>query len=186
MPILWRHARRNLCRDRNAGADRISAYPRACSGAGADRHRQAPQHENRQEGQSLYASDQGRDVMRYCTHCLYPETKPDLTFDDEGKCSACLAFEAREAIDWDARAADFKRIITWAKVNSRMRGSAYDCIVPVSGGKDSHHQVLIALENDLKVLAVTAETDHLSEIGRRNLDNIARLGVDHIEVKTNP
>jgi len=124
--------------------------------------------------------------MRYCTHCLYPETKPDLTFDDEGKCSACLAFEAREAIDWDARASDFKRIITWAKVNSRMRGSAYDCIVPVSGGKDSHHQVLIALENDLKVLAVTAETDHLSEIGRRNLDNIARLGVDHIEVKTNP
>lgn len=124
--------------------------------------------------------------MKYCTRCLYPATKPDLTFDDAGVCSACQAFEARNAVDWDARGTDLAKVMSNARREAQDRGASYDCIVPVSGGKDSHHQVLTALEWNMRVLAVTAETDHLTPIGRRNLDNIAKLGCDHIEVKTNP
>ena len=71
---------------------------------------------------------------------------------------------------------------------ARHRGAAYDCIVPVSGGKDSHYQCIVALrDHGLRVLAVTAETDHLSDIGRRNLDNIAKLGCKRtLRSKTNP
>ena len=65
-------------------------------------------------------------------------------------------------------------------------GSNYDCIVPVSGGKDSTYQVIRMLELGLNPLCVTATTDHLSEIGRRNIENIKSLGVDYIEVTTNP
>src|SRR5690606_31636853 len=56
--------------------------------------------------------------------------------------------------------------------------------IPVSGGKDSHFQVIMALKYGLRPLCVTATTDYLSDLGRRNLDNLQRLGVDCIEVST--
>lgn len=124
--------------------------------------------------------------MKFCTRCLYPDTKPDLTFNEEGVCAACTAFEARAVVDWDARADDFLKVVMKARTEARDREALYDCVVPVSGGKDSHHQVLTALDYGLRVLAVTATTDHLTDIGRRNLNNIAKLGVDHIEVATDP
>jgi N-acetyl sugar amidotransferase len=124
--------------------------------------------------------------MRYCTRCLYCSTKPDLTFSEDGLCSACQAFDARSLIDWADREKQFQHLVVETRREARHRGAAYDCVVPVSGGKDSHAQVLKALDYGLRVLAVTAETDHLSAIGRRNLDNISKLGCDHIEVKTNP
>jgi N-acetyl sugar amidotransferase len=125
--------------------------------------------------------------MKYCVRCLYPvDTKPDMTVNEDGLCSACQAFDARSQIDWDDRAKQFQHLTVETRREARNRGAAYDCVVPVSGGKDSHYQVLTALDHGLRVLAVTAETDHLSAIGRRKLDNIAKLGCDHIEVKTNP
>jgi N-acetyl sugar amidotransferase len=122
----------------------------------------------------------------YCRNCVLPSSKPDLHFDSSGLCSACQAFDARALIDWNERQKQFQHLVVETHREARDRGAAYDCVVPVSGGKDSHAQVLKALDYGLKVLAVTAETDHLSAIGRRNLDNIAKLGVDHIEIKTNP
>jgi len=122
-------------------------------------------------------------MIRYCTRCLYPETKPDLWFDDRGVCSACLAFEKRGGVDWQSREREF------VEVTNRYRstdGSNYDAVVPVSGGKDSTYQVIRLLEHGLNPLCVTATTDSLTPIGRRNLDNIRRLGVDHIEVTVNP
>jgi N-acetyl sugar amidotransferase len=124
--------------------------------------------------------------MKYCTRCLYPASKPDLLFDDDGICSACQAFDARSLIDWEDREKQFQRLAIATRREARHRSAAHDCVVPVSGGKDSHYQVIKAMDYGLRVLAVTAETDHLSDIGRRNLDNIAKLGCDHIEVKTNP
>lgn len=120
--------------------------------------------------------------MKYCTRCIYPDTKPDLTFNDEGVCSACLAFEARQSIDWEARKLQFKSLVSNIEVDSNQ---PYHCVIPVSGGKDSHYQIIKALEYDLRPLAVTAITDDLSDIGRRNLDNIAKLGVDHVSVAVN-
>ena len=61
-----------------------------------------------------------------------PETKPDLAFNEEGKCSACIAFEERDNVDWNAREKDLKNIFKTFK-----KKSYWDCVVPVSGGKDS-------------------------------------------------
>jgi N-acetyl sugar amidotransferase len=118
--------------------------------------------------------------LRYCIRCLYPSTKPRLTFDETGLCSACQAFDQRPEINWKAREAEFRVLVELAKAEKR----PYDCIVPVSGGKDSHYQVLKALEYGLRPLAVTAMTDHLTAVGWRNLRNIANLGVDHVMVQT--
>ena len=121
-------------------------------------------------------------MIRLCTRCLYPDTKPDLFFDEEGVCSACRSFESRAVVDWDARRAELDAL------TARYRnadGRNYDCIVPVSGGKDSTYQVIRLLELDLNPLCVTATTDSLSDIGRRNIENIKRLGVDYLEMTTN-
>ena len=122
-------------------------------------------------------------MIRYCSRCLYPETKPDIWFDDRGVCSACVGFERRKVVDWALRREEF------LNVTGRYRspnGSNYYCIVPVSGGKDSTYQVIRVLEQGLNPVCVTATTDSPSKIGRRNLQNISKLGVDHIEVTMNP
>ncbi len=121
-------------------------------------------------------------IVRYCVTCLYPETKPDLYFDGEGVCSACNSFEDRRDIDWTARRADFDEIVSRYKSAD---GSNYDCIVPVSGGKDSTYQVLRLLEGGYNPLCVTATTDSLSPLGRANIENIKDLGVDYLEVTMN-
>ena len=86
-----------------------------------------------------------------------PETKPDLTFDQKGKCSACIAFDERKNIDWDSRQKELDKIFENFKKNSY-----WDCVVPVSGGKDSTFQVLKVLERGLKPLCVTSTTCDLS------------------------
>lgn len=118
----------------------------------------------------------------YCRRCVMPATKPDLQLDAVGVCSACRSFEQRVTIDWDQRRAELVRLIE----EFRPKGGNYDCIIPVSGGKDSTFQVLTMLELGANPLCVTATTDRLSEIGRRNIENIKRLGVDYIEVSVNP
>ena len=122
-------------------------------------------------------------MIHYCTRCLYPSTKPDLSFDERGVCSACVSFEKRTDVDWEARHAEFKTIVDRYRVKD---GSNYDCLIPVSGGKDSTYQVLRVLEHGLNPFCVTATTDSLSDIGRRNIENIKRFGVDYVEVSTNP
>jgi N-acetyl sugar amidotransferase len=121
--------------------------------------------------------------MRYCVQCLYPETKPDLWFNEQGVCSACLNYQFRAEVDWDQRRQEFLQVVERYRSPD---GSNYDCIVPVSGGKDSTYQLLRLLEVGMNPLCVTATTDDLSDIGRRNIENIKKLGVDYIEVTTNP
>ena len=122
-------------------------------------------------------------MLTYCVRCIMPATKPDLHFNEDGVCSACQNFEARSEIDWQKRKRALVSILEQYRVKN---GSNYDCIVPVSGGKDSHFQVIKLLELGFNPLCVTATTDSLSEIGRRNIENLKSLGVDYLEVTVNP
>src|SRR5262249_48334945 len=112
-------------------------------------------------------------TIRYCRTCVMPETKPDLFIDDEGVCSACRSFQGRGAVDWKKREQELVAILD--RYRSR-DGSNYDCIVPVSGGKDSHYQAIRMLELGMNPLCVTATTDTLSDLGRQNIENLKRQG----------
>lgn len=119
----------------------------------------------------------------YCRNCVFPETKPDLFIDEQGICSACRYFMGRPQIDWEQRKKDFLQVVEQYRSKD---GSNYDCIVPVSGGKDSTCQVITLLKMGLRPLCVMATTCQLSDIGRRNLENLKKLGVDCVEYSTNP
>ena len=121
--------------------------------------------------------------IRYCTRCVMPETKPDLFIDGEGVCNACRNYERRQAVDWEQRRRELVAVLERYRAQD---GRGYDCIVPVSGGKDSTFQTLRLLELGLNPLCVTATTDHLTALGRRNIENLKRQGVDYVEVTTNP
>lgn len=123
--------------------------------------------------------------IRYCSKCLFPETKPDLFFNDEGVCSACVAAEQKDnLIDWKQRENDFHTIINKYKKGPDEIG--YDCLIPVSGGKDSTYQAYFMKEVcGLNPLCVCFETTNLSEIGQKNIDNISKMGIDVIYFKKN-
>lgn len=122
-------------------------------------------------------------MIRYCKTCVMPETKPDLHIDEHGVCSACRYFESRAEVDWHKRRQELDVVLE--KYRSK-DGNNWDCIIPVSGGKDSTAQVIRLLKLGMNPLCVTATTCDLSLIGRRNIENIKKLGVDYIEVSTNP
>lgn len=125
--------------------------------------------------------------MKYCRKCLQPDTRPGILFDDEQVCYACRYEESKKWIDWIAREQELKDIAEWAKEERRKRNIAYDCVVGVSGGKDSTFQAVYAKERlGLHPLLVNSAPDEITEIGRQNLDNLNRLGFDIISIHNDP
>jgi N-acetyl sugar amidotransferase len=128
--------------------------------------------------------------MEYCSRCLYPlNAKPTIIFDeDDGICSGCKYHESRESkfanIDWAERERMFAGICEEARKMARERSNAHDCIVPVSGGKDSHYQVWLLKERyGMNPLLVTFNHAFNSPVGNRNLANLVeRSGCDHVRV----
>lgn len=126
--------------------------------------------------------------MRYCKKCLFPDTKPDLYFDEEGVCDACRSatkkHSAEGGIDWAAREKEFKEIID--KYRSK-DGLNYDCLIPVSGGKDSFFQVYVMkVLHKMNPLAVTFDQFDSTPVSKYNLDILRSIGVDHIHFTMNP
>jgi len=123
--------------------------------------------------------------IRYCSRCVFPETKPDLFFNEQNVCSACIAAEQKDKeIDWEQREKDFFEIISHYRKKPGEIG--YDCLVPVSGGKDSTYQAYFMKEVcGLNPLCVCFETTAVTELGQRNLDNISKMGIDVIHFKKN-
>ena len=122
--------------------------------------------------------------MKYCKKCLYPNTKPQLQFDERGICSACNNQKLKDEVNWVKKKEDFLLILE--KYRSK-NGNNYDCIIPVSGGKDSTFQTYTIKETfGLNPLAVNFHPHDQTEIGRKNLENLKQLGVDCIEFSANP
>ncbi len=122
-------------------------------------------------------------MLHYCKRCVMPDTKPDLHLDEDGICNACRSYENRATVDWDARKSELLKVLDRYR---RHDGSNWDCIVPVSGGKDSTYQVVRMLQLGLNPLCVTSTTCDLSALGRRNIENLKHLGVDYVEMSPNP
>jgi N-acetyl sugar amidotransferase len=122
--------------------------------------------------------------MKYCKFCLLPDTKPQLIFDANGVCCACTNSKVKQKIDWESKQKDFIKLIEKYRNKD---GSNYDCIIPVSGGKDSTFQVYTMKEKfGLNPLAVSFHALDKTELGRKNLESLKKIGVDCIEFSPNP
>jgi len=119
--------------------------------------------------------------MRYCKRCVYPEIAVNLDLDGEGICSSCRVDEKVSNMPdavWKARKKKFEEIITKIRKN---KGSNYDCVIPVSGGKDSYYQAHIIKEYKLKPLLVTYHGNNYLPEGDYNRDRMRQVfNADHL------
>ncbi len=122
-------------------------------------------------------------MMKYCTRCVMPDTRPGITFNEEGVCSACQSYERRKNIDWDARWKEFEAICDKYR---GMNGDGYDCAIAVSGGKDSHYQVHL-MKNVMHmnpILFSVEDNFPMTDAGKHNLQNISEeFGCNIISIK---
>jgi N-acetyl sugar amidotransferase len=101
-----------------------------------------------------------------------PDTRPHITFDDKGVCIACRNNEKKKHTDWDARFKEFEALCDKYR---RKHPGEYDCIIAVSGGKDSQYQVHIMKEvMNMNPLLITVEDFFsMTEAGKHNIKLIS-------------
>ncbi|XGB39057.1 MAG: hypothetical protein LVT47_13045 [Cyanobacteria bacterium LVE1205-1] len=118
--------------------------------------------------------------IKYCTRCCVPETVEGVNFDELGVCTACRSSEEKMHIDWTVRESALRKILEDAKKRS---GSGYDCILPISGGKDSFFQAHVLTKvYGVKPLAVTFNQNWVSETGFYNLQRCLEVfDLDHLQ-----
>ena len=122
--------------------------------------------------------------MKICNKCIQPDSRPGIYFNEDGICGACLWEVEKKSIDWQKRITELKQIANRAKQASK---NNYDCVIGVSGGKDSTLQAIVAKEKlDLRCLLVNCEPENITEIGKKNIENLKGLGFDVITIRPNP
>jgi N-acetyl sugar amidotransferase len=124
--------------------------------------------------------------MKYCAKCLQPDTRPGTRFDKTGICPACNYHSSLATVDWDERRKELDEVVAFGQRNAQ---SGYDCIIGVSGGKDSTRQAIF-------VKGVLGMNPLLVNLGyppeqatQRGIDNVANMiehGFDCISVNPAP
>ncbi len=115
--------------------------------------------------------------MIFCKKCLFSSVSATpITFNEEGVCSGCMINEKKKDINWQDRENLFKKLIDEYRTID-----GYDCILPVSGGKDSYFAGHVAKKHNLKALMVTYHGNNYLPEGERNLNKMKdEFGFDHI------
>ena len=121
--------------------------------------------------------------MKYCVKCLEPSTRPTTKFDNNGVCLSCISFQKnREVFDENHRIDVLNQLLKKYK-NKNNHKSKFDCVIGVSGGKDSVRQALWVRDKlKLKPLLVCAAypPEQITVVGANNLSNLISLGFDLI------
>lgn len=116
--------------------------------------------------------------MRYCVRCILPSTAPGAVFSSSGVCHACVAADEPHRLPPEARIEAFRDLVA---VSREAAEGPFDCVLGVSGGKDSLRQALWlrdAAEVHPLLVCLAAPPEHNTEIGAANLENLIRQSVD--------
>lgn len=114
------------------------------------------------------------DKLRRCTKCLLPETFPGISFDEYGVCSVCKGYKIKKLKGEN----ELKKLLK----ENKTREGEYDCIVPLSGGRDSCYMLhYLVKEMGARVVAYTYDWGMVTDLARRNIQRMcSKLGVEHI------
>lgn len=116
-------------------------------------------------------------MIKYCKKCILPSTRPNLIIGKNGICIPCSQKNIKKkTID------KFDNLVKKIKREK----SNWDCLIPVSGGKDSTWQTIKCLEKGLKPLCFSWKSPARTKLGQSNLENLIKLGVDHFDISINP
>lgn len=122
-------------------------------------------------------------AVKFCRNCLAMSTRPRISFDQRGWCNACAWMEKKQTLDWDARERELIDLLAKHRGNS----SEFDCLVPVSGGKDGSYVAYNLRERfGMNPLCVTVTPALPLELGETNLRNFIASGFNHISINPHP
>lgn len=124
--------------------------------------------------------------MKYCKKCLQPDTRPNTRFDANGICPACNYFDSLANVDWEERQTELQQIVKFGKANNH---SGYDCIIGVSGGKDSTRQAIFVKEvlgMHPLLVCLSYPPEQVTQRGVDNISNLINHGFDCITINPAP
>ena len=124
-------------------------------------------------------SNVSKPAVKFCSNCVYPSSSAvSLEFDKEGKCSGCNISQEKDQINWENRK---EKLIQLFKNFENKGNKHYDCIIPVSGGKDSYFQAHVVKELGYNALLVTYNANNYTRTGLKNVQRMREaFGFDHI------
>lgn len=124
--------------------------------------------------------------MKYCKNCLQPDTRPGIKFDEDGVCPACRYQHSLSEISWTDRQQELSELVEFGRNNS---DGSHDCIIGVSGGKDSLRQCLF-VKNILKMnpltICLSYPPEQTTQRGMNNLTNLTEHGFDCLTIQPSP
>lgn len=116
---------------------------------------------------------------QWCSRCLTMSTRPRISFNSDGVCNACLWTEEKANLDWSKRQEELELLLS----KHRSNGKHFDCLVPVSGGKDgSYVAYQLKHKYGMNPLAVTITPALPLALGEENLRSFVESGYNHISV----
>lgn len=124
--------------------------------------------------------------MKFCLKCLQPDTRPGICFDSQGVCPACNYHANLADVDWDERRRELDEVVAFGRAHSH---SGYDCIIGVSGGKDSTRQALFVkdvLKMNPLLVNLGYPPEQVSQRGVANVANMISHGFDCISINPAP
>ena len=121
----------------------------------------------------------GNQSVHWCANCLSMSTRPRITFDERGWCNACQWMERKKTLDWDSRAHELVELLN----RHRSLDGSFDCLVPVSGGKDGSYVAYnLKHKYGMNPLCITVTPPLSLELGDSNLRSFVESGYNHISV----
>jgi len=115
--------------------------------------------------------------LRRCSRCILPETFPGISFDEDDVCNYCRTYKPVKVLGEESLVRVLEKY--------RGKGNRYDCVVAISGGRDSAfvlHQIITKYK--MRALALTVDSGFTTEEGHRNIKVVTeRLGVDHVYIR---
>ena len=117
--------------------------------------------------------------LHWCSSCLTMSTRPRITFDASGRCNACVWTENKKKIDWDVRLKELEKLL---EKHRRVDGG-FDCMVPVSGGKDGSYVAYnLKHKYGMNPLCLTVTPALPLSLGDQNLRAFVESGYNHISI----
>jgi N-acetyl sugar amidotransferase len=117
--------------------------------------------------------------LRWCSNCLSMSTRPRIKFDARGWCNACQWGERKKTLDWDSRQKELENLLN----KHRRTDGKFDCIVPVSGGKDGSYVAYnLKHKYGMNPLAMTVTPALALTLGEENLKAFVGSGYNHISI----
>lgn len=124
-------------------------------------------------------ADEILENLSWCTSCLAMSTRPRITFDAGGRCNACLWVDQKQRIEWDERIKQLSALLD----RHRKRDGNFDCLVPMSGGKDgSYVAYMLKHVHGMNPLGITVTPALPTELGDENLRSFVKSGYNHMSI----